>query len=114
MKNCNSIICNDRIVETVGRVIDRLVYVIQNIQVYDYFSHNRFQEIFNIEKIKKAYVMEYYNLIQNLENDDYQIDKSDLQKICESHIDMVQTAGLERVIRNKDKYTDLYKKYYEC
>jgi hypothetical protein len=114
MKKCNSIIYNDKLLETTNKIIDRLIYVIQNIKIYDYFSYNRFQEIFNIKKIKEAYVMEYSKLIVNLENDECQFDKSDLQKICESHIDIVQTAGLERVIRNKDKYNNLYKKYYEC
>jgi hypothetical protein len=114
IKKCKSIIYNDKLLETTNKIIDRLIYVIQNIKVYDYFTHSRFQEIFNIEKIKEAYIMEYYKLIQNLENDEYQIDKYDLQKICESHIDLIQTAGLKRVVRNKDKYNDLHKKYYEC
>ena len=114
LNKCFKIIYDEKIIDTTNKVLDELVIVIQNIKVYNWHSHSRFQPIFKIEKIKEAYIMEYYKIIVNLENDEFQFEKDDLRQICESHIDMIKTAGLEKIIRNKDKYSDLYKKYYEC
>ncbi len=113
LDKCFKIIYDQRIIDTTNKVLDELIIVIQNIKVYNWYSHSRFQAIFNIEKIKEAYIMEYYKIIVNLENDDFIFEKDDLLQICESHIDIIRTACLERIIRNKDKYIDLYKKYYE-
>ena len=114
LNKCYKIIYTEKIIDTTNKVLDELVIVIQNIKVYNWYSQNNFLQLFNIEKIKTTYIMEYYKIIVNLENNHFEIETNDLKQICESPIDMIRTAGLERVVRNKDKYSDLYKKYYEC
>lgn len=108
--NCNIIINNDKLLETTNKIIDKLVFIIQNVKIYSLF---KFEQIFNIFIIKETFYNEYNKLIVNLKNDDYDINIYDLRTICESSVDIIRTAGLEKIVRNKDKYSDLYKKYYE-
>ncbi len=112
LNKCFIVIYHEKMLETTNKVLDELVNIISNIEIFNSYNYSRFSELFKIDKIKKAWDDMCFTLIDDLSNKDFP--KNILEQICESKISSIRTAGLDKVVYEKDKYTELYTKYYEC
>ena len=105
------ILQNDSLKDLSNKVINIFCEIIKELDLTDYFYYNRIQNIDDIN-IKSAIEYNFNQLIKQIPTTDYTTNNYKFSVLCESKHESIRKTALDKLKNEKDKYMDLYNKYY--